>query len=134
FVQARMVDGGQTAKGEQGLHAIFETVFFRGFLYALELLAPARRGVGFDQHRIEPRLLANDRADFMRGVNGDVGTGLCDFLAADFCDALLMYRIDMGEDSHDANGIHLVCDQLPGCRARLVLVKWQDDVAEMVDA
>ena len=62
LVQARMVDRGQAAEGEQRLHAIFEAIFLRDVLDALELLAAARRGIGLDQHAVEPRLLADDRA------------------------------------------------------------------------
>ena len=50
LVQARMVDRGQAAEGEQRLHAIFEAVFLRDILDALELLAAARGGIGLDQH------------------------------------------------------------------------------------
>ena len=50
LVQARMMDRGQAAKRQQRLHAIFESVFLRGVLDALQLLAAARRGIGLDQH------------------------------------------------------------------------------------
>ena len=69
LMQARMVDRGQAAEGEQRLHAIFEAVFLRDVLDALELLAAARGGIGLDQHRVQPRLLADDRADLVAGVD-----------------------------------------------------------------
>ena len=103
LVQARMVDRGQAAEGEQRLHAIFEAVFLRDVLDALELLAAARRGVGLDQHRVQPRLFADDRADLVAGVDCDLGAGLLDLLAADLGDALLVHRIDVREDRHDAD-------------------------------
>ena len=114
FMQARMVDRGQAAEGEQRLHAIFEAVFLRDVLDALELLAAARGGIGLDQHRVQPRLLADDRAHLMAGVDADIGAGLSDLLAADLGDALLVHRIDVREDRHDADPLDLVGDQLLG--------------------
>ena len=134
LVQARMVDRGQPAEGQQRLHAIFEAVFLRDVLDALELLAAARGGVGLDQHAVQPRLLADDRPDLVAGVDVDLGAGLRDLLAADLGDALLMHRIDVREDRHDADRIDLVLDQRLGRGHDLMLVERQDDVAELVDA
>ena len=82
LVQARMVDRGQSAEGEQRLHAVSEAIFLRDVLDALKLLAAARRGIGLDQHAVQPRLLADDRPHLVAGVDRDVGAGLFDLGAA----------------------------------------------------
>ena len=59
---------------------------------------------------------------------------LLDLLAADLGDALLVHRIDVREDRHDADRFDLVGDQLFGGGRDLMLVERQHDVAELVDA
>ena len=70
----------------------------------------------------------------MAGVDDDLGAGLGDLLAADLGDALLVRRIDVGEDRHDADRLDLVGDQRLRGGDDLMLVERQDDIAELVDA
>ncbi len=133
LVQARMIDGGQAAEGEQRLHAILEAVLLGNVLDALELLAAARGRIGFDQHAVEPRLLAHDRAHLVARVDEHLGLRLLRLLAHDLGDAALVRRIHVREQQADADRLDLVLDERLGRRAGLVLVERDHDVAELVD-
>ncbi len=70
----------------------------------------------------------------MAGIDIDLDSGGGNLLAADLGDALLMYRIDVAENRHDADRVDLVADQRTGGGGYLVLVEREHDIAEMVDA
>ena len=129
-----MIDRGQAAEGQQRLHAVLEAVFLRDVLDALELHAAARGRIGLDQDAVQPRLLADDGAHLVAGIDADIGARPVDLLPANLGDALLVRGIDVGEDGHDADGIDAVGDQLLRRLVHLVLVERQHDVAELVDA
>ena len=134
FVQAWMLDRREPAERQQRLHAIFEAMRLRDFLDAFQLRAAPRGGIGFDQHAVQPRLLADHGADLVARIDADVSLGPLNLFSNDLCNALLVRRVHMREQEADADPLNLVLDQRLGRSSRFVLVHRNDHVAELVHA